>query len=254
LNETLRTFSVTTWHPVGWGIARVARRTEAFIEECKRRHPLRKGRQRKRAVDPAKMADVREAPVLLLHGIFHNATAFFAFERRLRREGFRSIDTIEFWTSLHSFQAMVDQLVAKVRALREECRARGRPDQRVRLVAHSLGGLVVRAALLDERFARNIDKVIFLGVPHQGNYSFRLPFPRCLRAIASHGPLMKRLKEEPLPGGIDYANLRGGLDFIAPRADTFLPHVSNFVFEDVGHAGLLSSRKVVQSVCSLLLS
>ena len=64
---------------------------------------------------------------------------------------------------------------------------------------------------------------------------------------------MRRLREEPLPPGIDYWNLRGGpLDIITPRKNTFLPYVHNLTFEKIGHAGLLADRQVIESVTSIL--
>src|SRR5690606_17762942 len=111
---------------------------------------------------------------------------------------------------------------------------------RARIVAHSLGGIVVRWALRDPNFARLLDKVVFLGTPHQGGL-FALPIAWSLFDFTRNKKLLEKLRDEPLPGKIKYFNLRGSMDFVTPKKSTFLPHVPNIRFDGVGHAGLLSN-------------
>ncbi len=231
--ESLRTFSVTALHPVGWGVGRLnsmLRRQAISEEELKIEH---------------------HCPVLLIHGIFHNATAFYAIEKTLRKNGFQNIETVELWTSVKRIQTMADQLKDRVDEL---CKAHVAANRRgkVRIVAHSLGGVIVRVALQDLEFASKIDKILFLGVPHQGSILYRSPYPRCLKDLTPESQLMRTLKETPLPGKIHYWNLRGTLDIITTNRDTLLPNVPNLYFEGVGHAGLLSAKRVLQAIIAIL--
>ena len=240
LGESLRTLSVTTFHPVGWGVHRLWNEV---------RGQRRRAKQRTRPPEPP---HERSYPVLLVHGVFHNSTAFYRLERKLQKRGFDSLDTIELWTSFDSLETMIDQLKTKVRAMHDSLIEHGLPGK-VRLIGHSLGGMVVRAALLDPEFAASVDKVVFLGTPHQGHPFYRLPLPRCFKSLSHNGTVMRQLRSEPLPPGIGYWNLRGGmLDVVTPPAFTFLPHVNNLTFQHVGHAGLLNDRHVVQSIMSIL--
>jgi triacylglycerol lipase len=234
VKESFRTLSVTTYHPVGWSLGRLhsmLRRQSLSEEEWRIEH---------------------SCPVLLVHGIFHNSSAFYAIERMLRKNGFAKLSTLELWTSVRSMERMADQLKERVELLAEE-HARSGLEGKVRLVAHSLGGVVVRTALQDLEFAKRVDKVIFLGVPHQGNnFFYRLSYPRCVRDLSPNSSLMLGLRSLPLPGGIQYWNLRGALDIVTPSRDTVLPHIPNLNFEGVGHAGLLSATRVLQAILAIL--
>lgn len=239
LNESLKTLTVTTLHPLGWSLTNL------------RRH-LSGEKNVTVPTNPVQLAHEHACPIVLVHGIFHNATAFYGLEKKLSARGFSMPRTIELWTSVDSLDAMIDQFKSEVMRLYEVQRQQNIPGG-VRIVAHSLGGMVVRAALLDEDFTRHIDKIVFLGTPHQGHPLYRLPIPKCLRSLTPGSPFMKRMNAEPLPAGIDYWNLRGGiLDFVTPLNQTFLPHVNNVTFHHVGHAGLLVDHHVIQSVISIL--
>lgn len=235
VSETLRTLSVTTFHPLGWGFERVqgqVMRLETELRPVSSNHELL-------------------CPVVLVHGIFHNASAFYRINRLLKREGFKRLESVNLWTSVQSIQRMADQLKRQVDQLYAET-ILDNPMGKVRIVAHSLGGMVTRTALLDDSFAHKIDKVCFLGTPHQGSLFYELPLPRSVRDLAFNSQLLRRLRDEPLPGGIHYWNFRGGLDLVTPASATFLPHVPNLFFENVGHAGLLSDRNVLRTVVRLL--
>jgi hypothetical protein len=234
IGETLNTLTVTTYHPIGWSLARLQKRFQKNLS----------------SLSPKTIE--HESPVVFVHGIFHNSTAFYRIERGLRKNQFTNHKTVELWTSLSSVENMAAQLKADVMsALNRAKLGRGFPFK-ARLVAHSLGGMVVRVALLDSHFAKHIDKVVFLGTPHQGSPFYHFPLPRCLKDLSPNSRTMHRLVHEPLPGNILYWNLRGALDIVTPRAATFLPHVPNMVFEGVGHAGLLSDPGVVESVVEIL--
>lgn len=68
------------------------------------------------------------------------------------------------------------------------------PDGRVDVVAHSLGGLVVRRALADADTAARVGACVTLGTPHRGTYTARF----------ADGPLVQALRpgvpgDEPWP-------------------------------------------------------
>ncbi|MEO5668058.1 MAG: hypothetical protein ABIR96_08365 [Bdellovibrionota bacterium] len=234
VKESLRTLSVTTYHPVGWSLGWLHNRL------------------RHQTLSEEELRVEHNCPVLLVHGIFHNSSAFYAIERMLKRNGFSKLSSLELWTSVRSIDRMAHQLKARVIELAEEHLKSGY-EGKVRIVAHSLGGIVVRTALQDLEFARFVDKVIFLGVPHQGNkFFYRLQYPKCVKDLSPHSDLMHSLKELPLPGGIQYWNLRGTLDIVTPASDTILPHIPNLYFEGVGHAGLLSASRVLQAIHAIL--
>ncbi len=235
VQETLHTLTVTTYHPVGWSLGRIHRI---------KNHPHQ--------VKDASLSD--DSPTIaLVHGLLHNPSAFYGFERNLRKKGHNNILVCDFWTSIRHMEELADELKHEIDVYLLKTSLLKHKSAGVSIVAHSLGGMVVRVALLDPLFAKKISKVIFLGTPHQGSRLYKVPLPPCVRDLAPQSPLLKRIKEEPLPGNISYWNIRGGLDFVTPMSDTFLPDVPNLSFANIGHAGLLSHPDVIQKATELLL-
>ncbi|HVL89075.1 MAG TPA: alpha/beta fold hydrolase, partial [Actinomycetota bacterium] len=89
-----------------------------------------------RYLDP----EAASTPIILLHGYFHNRSAFLVARRALRRAGFRHISTMNYNVIGHDVEELAQQLSAHVDRVLEETGA-----HRVHLIGHSLGGLVARA-------------------------------------------------------------------------------------------------------------
>ena len=103
-------------------------------------------------------------PVLLVHGLYHNRTAWLLFKRRLRRAGFTNLHTYgynsytqDFDHAMHGMRAKLDWLLGDD------------PDARVILVGHSLGGLICRCAAGDPRYCDRVACLVTLGSPHKGS-------------------------------------------------------------------------------------
>ncbi len=236
LGEGFHTLRVTTYHPLRWSLQHIQERVSKVL-----------------AGEIPLDANRKSSPILFVHGIFHNSTAFYKLEKEAKKLGFSSTRTLELWTTFSSFEELVERLKTEVRLLLKSPEYMHiETPKKVHIVAHSLGGMIVRGALLDEQFSKKIEKVIFLGTPHQGNPLFKSPIPFAIKSLHENAEMMKKIKMDPLPGNIQYWNLRGGLDLITPLATTFLPDVPNLVFDGVGHAGLLSNRDVTQTVLAIL--
>src|ERR1700746_2574090 len=76
-------------------------------------------------------------PIILLHGYFHNRSAFVVMRRSLKKFGFRSVDTMNYNVIGHDVQELAQQLAAHVDEVLECTEA-----TQVHLIGHSLGGLV----------------------------------------------------------------------------------------------------------------
>lgn len=234
IEDTLHHFNVTNYQPVGWDFNKVHERFRTSVVK-----------------KPQESHSEQASPVFFVHGIFHNASALYLLEKKCKRHGFQNVHTLKLWKSLQSLHHMAQQLHEEVEQVFLNHRQH-KTNGKIRLVGHSLGGMVVRTALLNEEFASMIDKTIFLSTPHQGSKLYELPFPPCLKDLGQDSSLLKRLKTEPLPGGIEYWNLRGRLDVVVPGKRTLLPGVPNLIFDDIGHAGLLSNPKVANCLITLL--
>lgn len=101
--------------------------------------------------------------VLLLHGIFRSKDAFAGMTRGLRAEGY-DVYAVNYPSTRQSIDAHADQLDQLLGALEGV--------QKVSLVGHSLGGIVIRA-LLGRRQAAwqdriSVNRAVLIGSPNRG--------------------------------------------------------------------------------------
>ncbi|MFW5733684.1 MAG: esterase/lipase family protein, partial [Oceanidesulfovibrio sp.] len=83
--------------------------------------------------------DDGETPVLLVHGLYGNASNWLCFRWALRRQGLRHVYAYSYSSFGPDYFALMEKLDRMVDATREK--HGGRP---VFLVGHSLGGLIIR--------------------------------------------------------------------------------------------------------------
>ncbi|MCJ2164292.1 MULTISPECIES: alpha/beta fold hydrolase [unclassified Pseudodesulfovibrio] len=103
-------------------------------------------------------------PILMVHGLYHNRTAWQFFKFRLRRAGFSNLHTFGYNSFTRDFDHALKGMEQKLEALLGK-----EPDAKVILMGHSLGGLVCRCAAANPRFNHCVAGLITLGSPHKGS-------------------------------------------------------------------------------------
>lgn len=100
-------------------------------------------------------------PVLLVHGYICNHRVWDAMTRKLRSAGHPvlALDLEPLFTSIDDYAPRIEQAVAEL------CRQTG--AEKVALIGHSMGGLVIRAWMRAHGTSR-VSTVITLGTPHAG--------------------------------------------------------------------------------------
>lgn len=101
-------------------------------------------------------------PVLLVHGFAGTKSCWFALTRALRAQGV-IVDAINYAPLGISVEGLADRLAVKVAGLLSETGA-----DKVHLVGHSLGGVVIAQAFADGRLTGQVDTVVTIAAPFGG--------------------------------------------------------------------------------------
>ena len=188
-------------------------------------------------------------PVLLVHGLAGTKSSWSLVAETLSARGL-TVDAIAYPPVGTSVERLADQVVAEVQTILYRTGA-----DKVHLVGHSLGGVVIAQAIADGRLDGMVDTVITLGSPFGGSpWAGLLPFVEIVRALRSGSPLLQRLASAPVPDGVRWLAVTAALDIIVPGLRSVPTHaeVETITFGDVGHLGLLVSRQVIAYIAAAL--
>ena len=144
-------------------------------------------------------------------GRAHSVKSSWSLAQALSARG-RSVDTMTYAPVGNSVEQLADRLVAKV----EDALARHGADK-VHLVGHSLGGVIIALAISNPRLIGRVNTVITLGSPFGGSpWAGVLPIFEMVRALRPGSPLLRRLASTPLPDGVRWLSVTASLDIVVP--------------------------------------
>lgn len=187
-------------------------------------------------------------PILFVHGIFHNKSAFFTLKQRLAFKGWHHFREINLFTSFQAIEKLALRVEKEVDRIREEY-----DTEQVDIVAHSMGGIVTRYYLQCRGGEAKVKNCITLGTPHQGTLWSRFSPLGHIRELHPESKLMKTLKGAPLLQRTRAVSVFGDLDFLMhPKNTAFWEGARTIQLDNLGHAGLLYSKKVAQIITSHL--
>ncbi len=243
-------------HPTGQSIARAATvqaHEAALLLSVVAMAPVRLVRgdgESANSVSPrAKAHAASNRPVLLVHGFAGAKSSWTLVAHALSSRGL-TVDTMSYGPVGNSVEQLADRLVAEVERTLSRSGA-----EKVHLVGHSLGGVIVAQALSDPRLNGRVDTVITLGSPFGGSpWAGMLPVIEMVRALRPGSPLLRRLASTPLPDGVRWLSVTAALDIIVPGLRSVPSHtqVETITVNGVGHLGMLLSRRVIECVAAAL--
>lgn len=182
-------------------------------------------------------------PVVLLHGWSLNRASMALLAARLRRDG-RATYSV-------NYPSMGRDMSAKARFVADRLReiaawSTGPVD----VLAHSLGGVVLRAAAADEGMEAVIGNVVTLGSPHRGSALTLLWGGAGLAALRPESSFLAALGEKDHL--VEHANvtaIASSIDSIVfPAELAYYPGALNVTVENIGHHRLLHSARVYELV------
>ena len=138
--------------------------------------------------------------VVLVHGVYHNASAWVYYRWNLKRKGYNRIYAFSFGSRKNSFDDVYEKFETWMRRVQSEC-----PGEDLVMVGHSLGGLLAKtyAGRLDEAHASLVRRVITLGTPFMGSKMAVFGFGALAKSLQYQGTLVRELGKyqpsTPLP-------------------------------------------------------
>jgi hypothetical protein len=203
-----------------------------------------------RYLDP----EAASTPIIMLHGYFHNRSAFVVMRRSLRRAGFRTIDTVNYNPFAHGVEELAETLAAHVDEVLGAVEA-----HQVHIVGHSLGGIVARYFIQRLGGDAKVHTCLTLGTPHQGTYAAYVGRGRAARQVRPNTALIRMLNDQPEPTQTRFVSFYSNLDgMILPASNAKLTApmlaAENVLIKDLGHQSLLVSRPVARAIIDRLVS
>jgi pimeloyl-ACP methyl ester carboxylesterase len=133
---------------------------------------------------------IKGKPILLIHGLYHNKTAWIYIKLRLKRAGLTNIHTLNY----NSFTSSYPELVLKAQKMIAEISSSNK-NEKVMLIGHSLGGLIAAGAASDMTTAAKCEQLITLGTPYRGSILAVIAFGHLGRSLNPKSHIFNTDKE-----------------------------------------------------------
>jgi hypothetical protein len=182
--------------------------------------------------------------VLLLHGLVCNRGVWNPWLRALRERGIPVLaPSVEPpFGLIDSWLPAIDAAVHRLHA------ATGRP---VLIVAHSLGGIAVRAWLRQGGDPALVQHVITVGSPHRGTWLARFGLSPNARQLRLDSPWLRALArdEAVAPHGVPFSCYFSDCDNVVfPPSAAMLPGADNRLLRGWAHVDLLDAPALFEAV------
>jgi triacylglycerol esterase/lipase EstA (alpha/beta hydrolase family) len=198
-----------------------------------------------------------DTPVVLVHGYGHNRSGWFILDRHLRKAGFTSVHTVNYNPLRHDVPAIAARLAERVALIRAVSGA-----DKVHIIGHSLGGIVLRWYAQELDGAKHIATAVTVASPHEGTIAalpslLGGPFSRTGRELLPGSWVIRRLAGGARPGNVRWISYWSNLDLlIQPSESAKLRDPSlaatNILVKDHGHVSLMLSPVLATSIIQQL--
>ncbi len=173
-------------------------------------------------------------PLIFVHGLgggrgdFAPMAWYLRFVGRHRSYAIRFVQAGDVPARAVELVAFVDEVMAVTK------------EPQVDIVAHSLGGLVARVAILDHGLAGKVRRLVTLGSPHGGTYAARLGSTPVTHDLRPDSQFMQQLADRPLPPSVDATSCWSRSDLvIMPPESAALPGTRKIELSPLTHYGYL---------------
>jgi len=187
-------------------------------------------------------------PVLLIHGVVCNRGVWRPLAAALHARGFGPIRAVNLEPLLASIDSHAAYVADEIRQLRGDC-----GGARVTIIAHSMGGLVARAAL-PFLGSDDISQIVTLGSPHHGSLLARLLPGLPYRQMQPDSGWLARLNAAqegrfPVPVTCIYG---ANDNLVRPTWSAALEGATRIELEGLGHLSLLTAQAAIDCTLAAL--
>lgn len=201
---------------------------------------------------PHRDPDCSLPPVVLIHGLYHNVSAWTLFRRRLLAAGFANLYLFHYSSWNQTLPALVTKLEQLLVTVREQF-----PDRPPILIGHSLGGLLGRACAQSLPATARLGGLVTLGTPHKGSKLAALGVGKLARSLIYQGSLIEQLEQGKRTVTIPCVALCSPLDNMVLPQQALQATESGWVHQEtapISHVAMLYHRQTAQLVIDYLTS
>jgi len=177
--------------------------------------------------------------VVFVHGFVCNRGLWNAWMARLRASQvpFIAVNLEPVFGSLDDYQAIIDAAVRRIEAATQQAPV---------IVAHSMGGLAVRAWLSGMGADARVHRIITIGTPHQGTWLARYAMTTNARQMRQESRWLQQLAaRESVPRRARFTCFFGHCDNIVfPASTATLPDADNRHVPATAHVHMASQEAV----------
>ncbi|WP_231648568.1 alpha/beta fold hydrolase [Saccharothrix sp. NRRL B-16348] len=199
--------------------------------------------------------DAAGTPIVLVHGIGDNRSAFAVLSGALRRRGFGVVHAVNYSVltaltgDVRRSAALLGEHVERI------CEQTG--SDRVHVVGHSLGGLIARYYVQRLDGDARVRTLVTLGTPHRGTLAAYLLPTSLTRQLRPGSDLLAELAEPSRPCRTRFVVVWSEMDqVIVPQRNARLEHPALVVEEhrirDSGHLSLPVDTRTLHLVVTAI--
>jgi len=186
-------------------------------------------------------------PIIFVHGLYHNHTAWYLFLRWFRKWGWQHVKAVNLPRKFRSINDFTKVLAAEVEKVLAET-----DSDKVDLVGQSMGGLVIRNYLKSNSAKAKVRKVVTLGSPHQGSKLAVFGLGRAVKDMIPGSSFLEELNREiQMPAGGQFFAIYSIVDnMVLPNESAMLDWngVENLETRIVNHVGLVFCKHTARLV------
>jgi len=189
-------------------------------------------------------------PVFLIHGVLCNRGIWRPWLGPLRAAGFGPVRAVDLEPLFEDLETHAQTVATALAALQREC-----GGERVTIIAHSMGGLVARAALRRAGPAVVRD-IATIASPHHGTlFAYLLP-GRAARQMRPRSPWLRALAaDEAAHAKVPITSIYSAQDnLIVPARSAVLDGGRKVQFGGVGHLGALRRTRCIHAAIAALVA